>query len=163
VMTAVALRAEGFDRVVVVERNPRRAERVAALGFDVVGLEDVHMKVIDALGGELPRAVFECAGNPAAAPLALELVRPRGRVVLLGVLEEPVAISQLVLLVKEAELRGSFAYLSDDFARALELLAAGRVDAGALVTAVADLGEAQEWFDELLRAETGHLKVLLKP
>ena len=162
-MTAVALRAEGFERIVVVERNPHRAARLAALGFDVVSLDDVHRKVIDALDGELPRAVFECAGNAAATPPAIELVRPRGRVVLLGVLEEPVTISQLVLLVKEAELRASFAYLPDDFARALDLLASGRVDTTTLVTAVAGFDEAQAWFDELVRPETDHLKVLLRP
>jgi 2-desacetyl-2-hydroxyethyl bacteriochlorophyllide A dehydrogenase len=163
VMTAVALRAEGFERIVVVERNPHRARRLSELGFDVVGLDEVHMKVIGALEGELPHAVFECAGNAAATPLAIELVRPRGRVVLLGVPEEPVTISQLVLLVKEAQLRASFAYLPDDFARALELLGADRVDAGKLVTAVAGLEEAQAWFDELVRPETEHLKVLLRP
>ena len=54
--------------------------------------------------------MFECAGNPAAPQLAIELVRSRGIVVLLGVLEEPVAISQLVLMIKEAQLRASFAY-----------------------------------------------------
>ena len=66
------------------------------------------MRVVDALGGEPPDVVFECAGNPAAPALAAELVRSRGIIVLLGVLEEPVPINQLVLLIKEAQMRASF-------------------------------------------------------
>ena len=97
-----------------------------SFGFDAVGLDDVHNRVIEAFGGDLPDRVFECAGNPAAPQLAIELVRSRGVIVLLGVLEEPVEISQLVLLIKEAQMRASFAYRRDEFEEAVELLAAGR-------------------------------------
>src|SRR5205814_9416320 len=121
-MTALALRARGVERVVVVERNARRQDRMRALGVEALGLEDVHVNVLEALGGELPDVVLECAGNPAAPQLAIELVRSRGIVVLLGVLEEPVEISQLLLMIKEAQLRASFAYRRESFEEAIELL-----------------------------------------
>jgi threonine dehydrogenase-like Zn-dependent dehydrogenase len=111
--------------VLVVEKNERRQERVRALGFEAVGLAGVHDRVLAAFGGEAPDVVFECAGNPAAPELAIELVRSRGIVVLLGVLEEPVEISQLVLMIKEAQVRASFAYRREEFEEAVELIAAG--------------------------------------
>ena len=77
------------------------------------------MRVVEALGGEPPDVVFECAGNPAAPQLAAELVRSKGIVVLLGVLEEPIEISQLVLIIKEAQMRAAFAYTRDDFDEAV--------------------------------------------
>jgi (R,R)-butanediol dehydrogenase / meso-butanediol dehydrogenase / diacetyl reductase len=160
VMTACGLRAQGFERIVVVERNAARRARVERLGFDAVGLDDVHMR---ALGGELPVAVFECAGHPSAPQLAVELVRSRGRIVLLGVTEEASPIATLVLIVKEAELRASFAYKQDEFAQAIALLAAGRVPAGDLITGTFPLERAQELFDELVSPDTEHLKVLLCP
>jgi 2-desacetyl-2-hydroxyethyl bacteriochlorophyllide A dehydrogenase len=163
VMTACALRARGFERIVVVERNPSRRARVERLGFDAVGLDDVHMAVLGALGDDLPHAVLECAGHPSAAQLAVELVRPRGRVVLMGVLEETSPISTLVLLVKEAELHGSFAYRPEEFAEAIELVAAGRIPAADLITGTFPLEQADALFAELVRPETEHLKVLLEP
>ena len=162
-MTAVALRARGVDRVVVIEKNQRRLERARGLGFDAVGLDTVHEDALAALGGVPPMVVFECAGNPAAPNLAIELVAPSGRVILLGVLEEPVPISQLLLMLKEAQIRSSFAYRPADFDEAIALIEAGKVPAGELITGHAPLAQAQECFDQLLSPETEHLKVLLKP
>jgi 2-desacetyl-2-hydroxyethyl bacteriochlorophyllide A dehydrogenase len=162
-MTAVALRARGVDRLVVIEKNARRLERARELGFHAVGLDTVHEDTLAALGGMPPTAVFECAGNPAAPNLAVELVAPSGRVILLGVLEEPVPISQLLLMLKEAQIRSSFAYRPADFDEAIALLEAGKVPSEDLITGRAPLAQAQECFDELLSPETEHLKVLLKP
>jgi 2-desacetyl-2-hydroxyethyl bacteriochlorophyllide A dehydrogenase len=162
-MTAVALGARGVARVVVIEKNERRLERARRLGFDAIGLDGVHESALAALGGVPPAVVFECAGNPAAPNLAIELVAPSGRVVLLGVLEEPVPISQLLLMLKEAQIRSSFAYRPADFDEAIALIEAGKVPAEELITGRAPLGSAQECFDELVSPETEHLKVLLKP
>jgi 2-desacetyl-2-hydroxyethyl bacteriochlorophyllide A dehydrogenase len=163
VMTAFALRARGVDRVLVVEKNQQRRERMAALGFESLGLEEVHAKVIEAFAGELPDLVFECAGNPAAPQLAGELIRSRGVIVLLGVLEEPVEISQLTLLIKEAQMRASFAYRREEFEEAVELLAAGRLPADRLITGTAPLQAAEEMFGRLEDPATEDIKILLHP
>ena len=163
VMTALALRAQGFERVVVVEPGEPRRERIAALGFEAVPLEGVHEATVKRLGSELPAAVLECAGHPSALGLALELVRPAGVVVAAGVLEEPVPLNQLLLILKEVRVIGSFAYRREDFAEALELVASGAIPADELITEVASLDRAQELFDELRRPGTEQLKVLLRP
>ena len=162
-MTALALKAAGVERVVVVEKNERRRDRMHGFGFEAVGLDDVHLRVMDALGGEPPDVVLECAGNPAAPALATELVRSRGIIVLLGVLEEPVEISQLVLMVKEAQMRASFAYTRADFEQAADLLARGRLPAEALITGTAPLERAQEMFERLESPATEDIKILLTP
>jgi len=161
VMTALALKARGIDDIVVVERNEHRRERMRSYGVEAVGLEDVHMRVMDMLGGEPPSVVFECAGNPAAPPLAIELVRTKGIVVLLGVLEEPVEISQLVMIIKEAQMRAAFAYTRDDFHEAVQLLADGRLPADDLITGTAPLERAQEMFERLEDPATEDVKILL--
>src|SRR5213076_2028301 len=135
VMTALALGTRGIDQVVAIERNEARRERMRSLGVEALGLDEVHDAVLGAFGGEPPDVVFECAGNPAAPQLAIELVLSRGIVVLLGVLEEPVEISQLVLMIKEAQVRASFAYRRTEFEEAVELLAEGRLPAERLITA----------------------------
>jgi (R,R)-butanediol dehydrogenase / meso-butanediol dehydrogenase / diacetyl reductase len=162
VMCALALEALGTDRVIVVEKNARRRDRMRSLGVDSVGLDDVHTEIAGALG-DLPDVVLECAGNPAAPQLAIELVRSRGVIVLLGVLEEPIRISQLALILKEAQIRASFAYRRDEFEDAVELLAAGRLPADRLITRTAPLEHAQEMFERLEDPSTEEIKVLLSP
>jgi threonine dehydrogenase-like Zn-dependent dehydrogenase len=83
--------------------------------------------------------------------------------VLLGVLEQPVEISQLVLMIKEAQVRASFAYRRDEFEQAVELLADRRLPAERLVTGTAPLERAQEMFDRLEDPATEDIKILLSP
>jgi 2-desacetyl-2-hydroxyethyl bacteriochlorophyllide A dehydrogenase len=163
VVTALALRSAGHERVVVIEPGDARRAKIEELGFTAVPLDGVHDAVIAALDGVLPAAVFECAGHPSALNLALELVRPAGVVVAAGVLEEPVPLNQLVLILKEARVRGAFGYRREDFERAIEMLESGAVLPEQLITDVVPLERAQEMFDELVRPGTQQLKVLLKP
>jgi 2-desacetyl-2-hydroxyethyl bacteriochlorophyllide A dehydrogenase len=163
VMTALALRATGSERVVVVEPGDSRRERMSSLGFDAISLDGVHEAMIEALGGELPAGVFECAGHQSGLGLALELIRPAGVIVALGVLEEPVPVNQLLLILKEARILGAFAYQPEDFSQALALLEAGSIPTDGLITEVAPLDRAQEMVEELRRPGTEQLKVLLRP
>lgn len=163
-MTLVGLRGRGFEDIVVVEPNPGRRELAKRLGAPhVTGLEGVHEAVLGALGGRAPEAVIECAGHVSAPGLAVELVAPEGTIALVGMLEEPVPISQLNVMLKEAVLRGSFAYRPRDFDEAVTLLAGGRVPVGELVTSRHPLEDASECFAELRRQGTEELKVLLTP
>ncbi len=109
-MTLVGLRARGFEQVVVVEPNEGRRGLAERLGASAAfGLEGVHEAVLAELGAP-PEIVLECAGHVSAPGLAIELVAPEGMVALMGMLGEPVPISQLNVMLKEVRLRGSFAY-----------------------------------------------------
>jgi (R,R)-butanediol dehydrogenase/meso-butanediol dehydrogenase/diacetyl reductase len=163
VMTSLALRAGGAERILVVEPGEHRRKGIEDLGFEAVPLEGVHDAVVSRFEGTLPATVFECAGHPKAVGLGLELVAPAGTVVAVGVLEEPVEINQLLLTMKEARIQGAFAYRREDFDGAIELLESGEIPADKLITQVTPLGAAQEMFDELRRPGTEQLKVLLQP
>jgi (R,R)-butanediol dehydrogenase/meso-butanediol dehydrogenase/diacetyl reductase len=163
-MTIVGLRGRGFDDFVVVEPNPGRRALAERLGAPrATGLDGVHEAVLEALGGRAPEAVIECAGHVDAPGLAVELVAPEGTVALVGMLEEPVPISQLNVMLKEAVLRGSFAYRPRDFDAAVAMLAAGGVPVDELVTSRRPLADAADCFAELRRPATGELKILLVP
>ena len=163
-MALVGLLGRGFEDVVVVEPNPQRRELATRLGAPgVAAIEDVHEAVLGALGGRAPEVVIECAGHVSAPGLAVELIAPEGTVALVGMLEEPVPISQLNVMLKEAVLRGSFAYRPKDFDEAVALLAAGRVPVDELVTSRHPLEDAASCFEELVRPGTEELKILLTP
>jgi threonine dehydrogenase-like Zn-dependent dehydrogenase len=163
-MTLVGLLARGFEEVVVVEPNEGRRDLATRLGAPhVAGLDGVHEEVLGALGGRAPEVVIECAGNVSAPGLAVELVAGEGTIALVGMLEEPVPISQLNVMLKEVVLRGSFAYRPKDFDEAVAMLAAGAVPVAELITARRPLADAADCFAELLRPGTRELKILLVP
>jgi (R,R)-butanediol dehydrogenase / meso-butanediol dehydrogenase / diacetyl reductase len=161
-VTALVLRARGFERLVLVSRNAARAQAAAALGIRTVALDDAATGVPAALG-EAPAAVFECAGTPAAASLALTLVRPLGRVVLVGIALEALSIPATAIVFKEAALVGALIYRRDEFAEAIELLAQGRIPAEGLISDIVGLDRAEEMFQTLTASANTEMKVLLRP
>jgi (R,R)-butanediol dehydrogenase/meso-butanediol dehydrogenase/diacetyl reductase len=108
VITALVLRAHGFEDVMLVSRNAARASAAQGLGLVTLALDDAR-----AAAGAT--AVFECAGTSAAANLALELVGPLGRVILVGIAPDGLTIPATAIVFKEAEIRGALVYRRDTF------------------------------------------------
>jgi (R,R)-butanediol dehydrogenase/meso-butanediol dehydrogenase/diacetyl reductase len=156
VITALVLRARGFEDVTVVSRNPARARAAHGLGLTTLALDDAHT----AAGAA---AVFECAGTSAAANLALELVGPLGRVILVGIAPEGLTIPATAIVFKEAEIRGALVYRRTEFAEAIGMLADGRVPADPLISDVVGLDRAEEMFQALTAPGNDRVKVLLAP
>jgi 2-desacetyl-2-hydroxyethyl bacteriochlorophyllide A dehydrogenase len=161
-VTALLLRARGVQRIVVVSRNAARARAAQALGLATASVDDAVTEVQAALGGA-PAAVFECAGTSSAATLALELVRPLGRVVLVGIALEGLNIPATAIVFKEAELIGALVYRRAEFAEAIDLLSRGQIPSDAVITDIVPLERAEETFQALTAKGNGHMKVLLEP
>jgi (R,R)-butanediol dehydrogenase / meso-butanediol dehydrogenase / diacetyl reductase len=160
--SALALRAKGHEQVFVVERNPIRAEAATRLGFATLAAEDLPGQLWDR-GIGAPGAVVECAAAPAAAKAALGVLRRQGQLVLVGLPSGEVSFDAETLVINEIQVRGSAGCSRADFQRALELLASGAIPIDDVVTAIADLGEADAMFAQLLDPTTRHVKVLLQP
>jgi (R,R)-butanediol dehydrogenase / meso-butanediol dehydrogenase / diacetyl reductase len=127
-----------------------------ALGLATVALEDVR---------DVPAAatVFECAGTSAAATLALDLVAPLGRVILVGIAMEGLALPATAIVFKEAEIRGALIYRRTEFAEAIRMLADGGIPADALISDVVGLERTEEMFQALGAPGNARIKVLLAP
>lgn len=152
----------GTGPVVVISTNEARAQRARELGLATASAEEVAAGA-QALGGEIPTAVIECAGAPPTLALAIDLVRPGGTVVAVGVVQGPVEIIPLTLLLKEVVVRGSLGYSRADFDEALGLLASGAVPADQIITLEAPLADGPAIVGELGRGGSAHIKVLLDP
>lgn len=102
--------------------------------------------------------MLECSGNAAALRAGLEVMRPRGVVVQLG-LGGDIAIPQNVIVAKELDIRGSFRFHAE-FALAVRLINEGRVNLAPVVTHTMALAQAREAF-ELASDRSRAMKVLL--
>ena len=102
--------------------------------------------------------MLECSGNERALRAGLEVMRPRGVVVQLG-LGGDVSIPQNMVVGKELSICGSFRFHAE-FALAVRLINQGRVDLRPVVTRSFPLSQAREAF-ELASDRTKAMKVLL--
>jgi L-idonate 5-dehydrogenase len=102
--------------------------------------------------------MFECSGNERALRDGLEVVRPRGVVVQLG-MGGDVSVPQTLIVAKELTVCGSFRFHAE-FALAIKLLNDRRVDLSPVVTRAFPMREAVEAF-QLASDRKRAMKVLL--
>jgi 2-desacetyl-2-hydroxyethyl bacteriochlorophyllide A dehydrogenase len=158
-LTSLVLRHRGVRRTLVCSRNPARARRAAALGLDTVSVDDVALT----RPAESPACVFDCAGTPAAAQLAVQTLRPRGRLLLVGLSLTPLDLPAPAIVIKELAIQGVIAYRRAQFQAAIDMLAAGAIPVGELITEVVPLTDAEEAFQALTAHGNDRLKILLAP
>ena len=102
--------------------------------------------------------MLECSGNERALRDGLEVMRPRGVVVQLG-LGGDVSIPQNMVVAKELSICGSFRFHAE-FALAVRLINEGRVDLSPVVSHTFPMQQAREAF-ELASDRQRAMKVLI--
>ena len=162
ILAVAGLRARGFGRVAVVEPVPGRRAAAQRLGADAVPPDEAAARVPGLLGGQ-PPVVIDCTGHPSGAPLAIELLPAAGRLVVAGLPDDPVPIDLATVAFMEITIRGSLIYTDEDFMEAAEHIAAGRIPCPDIVTTIAPLQQAPQWFTDLGAGTTQQVKILLDP
>jgi L-iditol 2-dehydrogenase len=104
---------------------------------------------------------FEAAGNDEAVRLAVESVRPGGRLVLAGIPGDDAIRLQASVARRKGLTIAMVRRMNHVYPRAISLAARKVVDLGALVSTRAGLGEVKEAFGAAAR-RTG-LKVVIEP
>jgi len=153
----------GARRVVVADLYDHQRERAMALGASgfVVSGEDIVARVAQACDGA-PDIVFECVGRPGLIDHCIGLVRPRGRVLVLGLCTAPDRIDSFRAISKEVQVIMSVFFDMHEFAQAIEALDSGRCSPQGLVSDVVSLDAMPDMF-ETLRVRTTQCKVLVDP
>ncbi len=162
-LTAAVLLARGFGRVAVVERAGARRDSAGRLGVPAVSPDEAAARIESLLAGERPAVVIDTTGHPSGAPLAVELLPPAGRLIVVGLPDDPAPIDLAVLAVKELTVRGSLCYDEDDFSEALGHIAAGRIPCRQIITTIAGLEEAPARLADLSAGAAQDIKILLRP
>ena len=150
-----AARAAGIPDVRVVEPNADR--RAAALA---AGARAVHADASELAAERNADLVIDAVGATATRRSALDIVRPGGIIVLLGLHEDETALPFHRVVRDQVALQGSFAYTDTDFAAALDLLTSGRVRLGA-ISGILPLEAGPEAFASLAEGPTPLLKTFL--
>jgi L-iditol 2-dehydrogenase len=143
------------------EQRLKLAQELGAQHVLNVGREDVLQRVRELTGGYGADVVLECSGSAAAANLALDLVRKRGKYTQLGLFGRPIEIDFEKIVFKEIQATGSVSQRRPAWKRALSLMGRGVVKSERLVSHRFPLAEWKKAFD-LFEAKEG-IKLVLIP
>jgi len=146
-LAIVAARLHGAREIVATDVMAAVLEKALGLGADrVINVADAA----DQLGAYATNkgyfdVQFEASGNERAVRSGLEVLKPRGILVQLG-LGGDVSIPQNMVVAKEIEMRGTFRF-HEEFGLAVDLINQKRVDLTSLLTGVFGLDEAMHAFE----------------
>ena len=153
----------GAGRVAVTARS-RRGESIAAqLGADLFlpADENLQQALETALGGA-PDVIFECTGATGMIAQAVNLVRPRGTVVILGNCMLADTFYPAQAMFKQVRIQGSMVYSVQEFETVARSFDAGHVDPRKMVTETVSYDQLPATF-EALRTTKHQCKVMVNP
>jgi threonine dehydrogenase-like Zn-dependent dehydrogenase len=155
------------ERLVVVgidRANEAMARKMGATEYLTV-TDDPVARIRDLTGGAGADVVLEAAGSEAALPLSLDLARRGGTVVLMGIVGggRRMFMESDVFALKDLRVDGVFAYTTHNFAEALRLIEAGRMNVKPLITHTFALPDFEKAFDLLSTRKEPVVKVMLRP
>lgn len=150
---------DGIPEVSVVE--PHEARRAQALEL---GAHAAYASGEEALDGETEglgaELVIDAVGAEVTRRMSLELLRPGGRAVMVGLHDDETTLGFHGVVRGQFMLQGSYAYTAEDYEQALDWLVEGRAGIGDLPP-VLSLEKGPEAFAELVRGPSQQIRVFL--
>jgi threonine dehydrogenase-like Zn-dependent dehydrogenase len=143
----LVLWAEGYDPV-IGGHHAEKLDLLAALSLKTE-LEQHLRPGFD--------SVIDCTGDPNGLRRAMELTRPRGRIILKSTAANPADVNLAPIVINEISIIGS---RCGRFAPAVEALASGKVDPRPLISSMYPLADALTALEAA--SDPQNLKVLLK-
>jgi len=164
-MVVQLVKQMGAGRVIITGTREERLALARQLGADLsinTKKEDVIKRVFEITRGIGAGLVFECAGTSGSLTDAIEFTKKNGRVGLIGVYSEPVAINAFKIVQWNITLSGSRAEGDRALDKAAPLMGDGRVKARPLITHTFPLERIHEAFQTFINRTGGAIKVVIK-
>lgn len=163
-MVAIAALAGGCARVIVADLAQPKLD-IAALYQGVIPVNIAETNLAEAVAGLTDGwgadVVFECSGSPKAWEKIMDLPRPGGAIVVVGLPVEPVAVDIAAASTKEVRIENVFRY-AHQYDRAIALIASGKVDLKPLISETFAFEDAIKAFDRAVEARPSDVKLQIK-
>lgn len=167
-LTLLALRARGVGEITVVDLNEKKLAIAQKIGADQLvnpntcPLED-YFKTHD-----LPEIVIETAGSALTQVQAIRFIQKRGQISYVGTSTKEVVLSPVdfeKILRGELEITGSWMSYSAPFpgfewTAGLRYMAEKEINVKPLITGIYSLEDLEKPFKEMVKKDSGHVKVL---
>lgn len=163
-MVALAALAGGCARVILADLAQPKLDIAAHYqGIVPVNIREQNLaeEVARRTEGWGADVVFECSGSPRAWETIMELPRPGGAIVVVGLPVEPVRIDVAGASVKEVRIENVFRY-AHQYERAIALIASGKVDLKPLISETFAFEDAVAAFDRAVEARPDDVKLQIR-
>lgn len=149
-LVAMAARDAGAN-VTISEINENRLAFAEKIGFATMNPKttDVAKEIHATTGGKGADVVFEVSGSQPGVDLMTAAAATRGRIVMVAIHATKPNIDMFQFFWRELDLLGARVYRSEDYDKAMALLAKGVVDCDAFITDIQGLSDIEGAFKSL--------------
>jgi D-xylulose reductase len=163
-MVALAALAGGCARAIVADLAQPKLDIAARYqGVIPVNIREKNIAhEVQRLTGDWGAdIVFECSGSPKAWETIMDLPRPGGAIVVVGLPVEPVKVDIAAASTKEVRIENVFRY-AHQYERAIALMASGKVDLKPLISETFAFKDAVAAFDRAVEARPTDVKLQIR-
>jgi L-iditol 2-dehydrogenase len=162
ILASLAAKAKGATVLLAgTIHDTQRLNTARELGIDYI-TDRLNSETLFALtGASQVDAAIDCTGVGIAINTALELLKPTGRLVQIGLTKPDLEIKYSLLTAKELSINGVFGHRWHNWEQALALMGDKKVDLKRLVTGCYPLERWREAFEQM--QEQKGIKTLLIP
>ena len=164
-LTLQSARLKGAGKIIVTDMSEHRLALARELGADVtinIKEQDPVEVVMDMTGGWGVDCAIEAVGITPAVQQAHKLTRNGGDITWIGNSALMIEVNMQEVVTRELTVRGTYGF-SDEFTKAIDALASGRVNVDPLIERIATLEEGPAIVDALAKGDLDLAKVILEP
>ena len=162
-LVAQTAKALGAEVVLLSELSAYRLDTAKKCGIATVNPseEDLLEAIIEACGEDRADVIFECIGINPTMKQAIAYARKGSHIVVVGVFGDLATVDMAAVQDHELTLLGSAMYREEDYIKAIELVATGKIEFEALITHRFGFREFKKGYDTIDLEKDKAMKVMI--
>ncbi|MCF2667176.1 zinc-dependent alcohol dehydrogenase [Faecalicatena contorta] len=162
-LVAQTAKALGAEVVLLSELSTYRRETAKKCGITAVNPneKDLLEAIIEACGEDRADVIFECIGINPTTKQAIEYARKGSHIVIVGVFGDLATVDMAAVQDHELTLLGSAMYREEDFKKAIELVADGKIEFESLITHRFGFRDFKKGYDTIDQQKDKAMKVII--
>ncbi len=158
-------KASGAAGVINTDISDYKLDKAKACGLEHginTRREDLGEAILRIFGPDRADLILECVGAQETIDQAIENARKGTTIVVVGVFGEKPRVDLGLVQDHELNLAGTLMYQRSDYARAIELVASGKMDLDPMVTHRFDFKDYLDAYEAIEASEGKYMKVMIE-
>ena len=162
-LVAQTAKALGAEVVLLSELSAYRLATAQKCGITTVNPNERNLldAIVEACGKDRADVIFECIGINPTMKQAIEYARKGSHIIVVGVFGDLATVDMAAVQDHELSLLGSAMYREEDYIKAIDLVAAGKIEFEALITHRFGFREFKKGYDTIDQEKDKAMKVMI--
>ncbi|XP_030752024.1 sorbitol dehydrogenase-like [Sitophilus oryzae] len=166
-VSILAARAYGASKIVVTDVDDFKLKKAHEVGVDctcnIKGLNvDEALECIKSILPEHPRVTIDCCGLEDAVKVGMKATKSGGKLVLVGMGTDKMALPITECIFREVDLLGVFRYVND-YPTAIDMVSSGKIDPKPLITHHFKFEDSVKAFETAKNKTEDYIKIMIHP